>query len=87
MSWRIPFLLVSALLVACHKDTPCETLCHTLVMTCDYAAYPTVDSCIEGCLYDEDQGADIEGEMECIEETSCDPIGTVECARKFNPGG
>ena len=58
-----------------------------MVMDCEYAAFPTLDSCIEGCLYDQEQGADIEGEVQCIDAAACDPIGTVECAREFNPDG
>lgn len=66
-------------------ESDCETLCRELVMTCDYAAYPTLDSCVQGCNYDLSQGADIPSEMECIQEASCDPIATVECAREYNP--
>ncbi len=84
MTYRIALSLL-ALVIGCGKELPCESLCQTLVMDCDFAAYPTLDSCIEGCLYDEEQGADIEGEKVCMEEAECDPIATVECAREFNP--
>ncbi len=87
MSLRPLLLVLAALLTGCSKDAPCETLCRSLVMDCEYAAFPTLDSCVEGCLYDQDQGADIKGEMECMDAAACDPIGTVECAREFNPSG
>lgn len=78
-------LLGLAFTAGCSTETPCESLCKTLVMDCEFAAYPSLDSCIEGCLYDEELGADIEGEAECIVAEQCDLIGTVDCAREFNP--
>jgi hypothetical protein len=80
-------LLSGALLSACAAETPCETLCKELVYNCDYAAYPSAESCLQGCEFDESKGADIDGELECIEAATCDPIETVSCARQFNPEG
>lgn len=88
MNVRSLFASALVLLAAgCSKELPCESLCQTLVMDCEYAAYPSLDSCVEGCLYDQDQGADIVGETECMDAAQCDPIGVVECAREFNPSG
>ncbi len=77
--------LLFSLLSACAAETSCETMCKELVFSCDYAAYPSVDSCLQGCEFDASNGADIDGELECIEAASCDPIETVSCARQFNP--
>jgi len=77
--------LLFALLSACAAETSCETMCKELVYNCDYAAYPSADSCLQGCEFDASKGADIDGELECIEAASCDPIETVSCARQFNP--
>lgn len=85
MKYSTLLLLALASLAGCAQETPCESLCKTLVMDCEFAAYPSLDSCIEGCLYDEELGADIEGENECIVAQQCDLIGTVDCAREFNP--
>ena len=77
--------LAASMLGACTTETSCEALCSELVYSCDYAAYPSVDSCLQGCEYDASKGADVEAELECIQDAKCDPIETVSCARTFNP--
>lgn len=83
--WGVAMAALVALSGCDTAQSECETLCRELVMTCDYAAYPTLDSCVQGCEYDQSRGADIQGETECIQDAACDPIQTVECARTFNP--
>ncbi len=80
-------LVLVAAAVGCKKESACQTLCNTMVNDCNYSAYPSLESCVQGCNYDEQQGVDIAAESTCLDKTSCDPIGAVECARKFNPSG
>jgi hypothetical protein len=54
-------------------------LCQELVQTCDYSAYPTFSSCEEGCLYYQDEGADIEAQLTCIQESECNEFDVIEC--------
>lgn len=78
-------MILLALLLACatsEADT-CETMCRQLVQDCAYAAYPELDSCVQGCLYQEEQGADVEGEARCVEKAECDTFAIVECEHAF----
>jgi hypothetical protein len=52
-------------------------------MTCEYDAYPTRDSCEEGCAYEQSVGADMDGELSCIQRASCDTFEVVACERHF----
>jgi hypothetical protein len=77
------------MLFACatqEAETTCEALCDHLVMTCDYAAYPTLDSCVQGCSYQAEQGGDVVGQQTCIEKAQCDTFGILECEHKFGAG-
>ena len=74
------------LLFACAEQaalTTCDTLCDQLVMTCEYAAYPSYDSCVQGCSYQAEQGGDVEAEQACIEKAKCDTMAILECEHKF----
>ena len=59
--------------------TSCELLCDQLMGACGYAAYPSVDSCLQGCFYNEDEGADTDAHLACVEEAACDTFAIVEC--------
>jgi len=77
-------LLVWALLAgACTgggvEASPCIDLCEVLVVDCRYAAFPDEESCLQGCGYNETEGADIDGQLQCVEEASCDTFDIVEC--------
>jgi hypothetical protein len=61
----------------------CSSLCSVLVETCTVAAYPDTTTCVEGCLADQDQGADIDRELECVQTTNCDLFQIVECEHTF----
>lgn len=68
-------------LAACGAATPCEALCETLVLDCGFGAYPSVESCIQGCAYEEEQGGDVAGQLACVEAAACDPFEVLECER------
>lgn len=73
-------LLVS--LAACAGDpeaSACEDLCKELVNTCGYEAYPTFESCLQGCNYRVERGADVTDELTCVQEAACDTFAVVEC--------
>lgn len=57
----------------------CEDLCRTLVLECSYDAFPTVESCQQGCEYDASQGDDIDARAACVEAANCDTFAVVEC--------
>lgn len=61
----------------------CESLCDQLVQTCEFGAYPTYESCEQGCLFDESKGADVSGLDQCITKAGCDEFGIVECTHRF----
>jgi hypothetical protein len=70
------------LLIACAADEraeTCEAICDELVMECAYEAYPTYESCLQGCAYREEQGADMGKTWQCISKAECDTFAVVEC--------
>ncbi len=69
------------LVVSCaaEADRTCEDLCAILVNTCHYEAFPTIESCEQGCQYDAEQGEDIAAQKACIEAAGCDTFAVVEC--------
>lgn len=72
------------LLLGCGKaTTSCDALCDHLVLECGYAAFPSRDSCLQGCGYEEELGGDVEAELTCVEKAGCDTFGILECERKF----
>ena len=81
-------LLAFTLLTACKDpaDGVCDTMCKELVQTCAYAAYPSFDSCMQGCLYADDQGSDIKAEQKCVRRADCDTFTIVECEHTYGPG-
>ncbi|MEC7984003.1 MAG: hypothetical protein VX278_02495 [Myxococcota bacterium] len=79
-------LMTSLLCVGCNTvgtTSACYTLCQELFQTCDYAAFPTFQSCEEGCVYKQEQGADIEGQLTCIQEAECNEFAVIECEHTF----
>jgi hypothetical protein len=80
---RLPLLV---LLFGCGnaaEDSTCRDLCIELVTNCEYAAFPSVESCQQGCEYNAVQGADIEGQSECVIAAECDTFAIVECEHVF----
>ena len=66
-------------------EVPCETLCDELVKTCEYKAFPEYDSCVSGCLYDEEAGGQSEALRDCVLDAACDTFAVVECENDFGP--
>lgn len=62
---------------------PCKDLCTALVEDCGYAAYPSFDSCAQGCLYTGDEGADLTGEATCVQDAACDTFAILECQNAY----
>ncbi|MBX2803231.1 MAG: hypothetical protein KTR31_36460 [Myxococcales bacterium] len=83
-------LLFSTLVVAActtstldANDRSCAELCDELVVVCAYEAFPTRESCEQGCRYNADQGANVPGQLVCVELAECDPFLIVECEHDF----
>jgi len=67
---------------AAEKET-CELLCDQLYQTCEFGAYPSYESCMQGCTFDSSEGADMDGMQRCVEKAGCDEFGIVECTHRF----
>lgn len=78
--------MILLLLLACgpaaEKET-CELLCDELYQTCAYDAFPTYESCLQGCAYQRSEGADMKGQQACIEAAECDTFAILECEHDF----
>lgn len=64
-------------------DEVCEAMCEELVMTCAYAAYPSHESCIQGCTYARQEGANVKAEADCVAKAECDTFAIVDCEHQF----
>lgn len=58
----------------------CEEMCDQLVLECDFAAFPDLGSCLEGCSY-EAGGASLGAYDLCLYKAGCDPFAVLDCAR------
>ncbi len=76
-------LLLSACPGGTGSVTACDQLCDALVEECGYAAFPSYDSCLQGCGYNQNEGADTEAHLACVDEASCDTFGIIECENQF----
>jgi hypothetical protein len=76
-------LVAIFILASCTTESgpasPCYNLCQELVQTCEYSAYPSFSSCEEGCLYYQEEGANIEEQLTCIQEAECNEFAVIEC--------
>lgn len=72
---------------SCETAEPeaCETLCDELVKTCEYKAFPEYDSCVTGCVYDEEQGGKSEELLSCVLNAECNTFAVVECENDYGP--
>ncbi len=66
-------------------DETCKDLCDELVMVCGFDAYPSKESCAQGCAYNQEKGADTQGQLECVEAAQCALAEIVECEHTFGP--
>jgi hypothetical protein len=74
-----------AWLVGCQpaEQSICQDLCIELVTSCAYAAYPSVDSCMQGCGYAASQGVDVDAQAECVFAAECDTFTIIECEHEY----
>ena len=63
--------------------TACDQLCDVLVDECGSPAFPSHDSCMQGCGYNETEGADTQAHLTCVDEAACDTFAIVECENQF----
>jgi hypothetical protein len=82
-------LIVLTALAACgptaETDPECDSLCEELINGCAYEAFPDFSSCLNGCAYDREQGADVTGQLQCVQDAACDTFSIVECTHAFGP--
>lgn len=79
------FLLAACGGPAAQKET-CELLCDELYQTCEYDAYPSYESCLQGCAYQQSEGADMKGQQACVAKAECDTFAILECEHKYGAG-
>ncbi len=84
MRWFI--LLFAACADEVDVDEVCQTMCQELVQTCEYDAYPSYESCMQGCAYEREQGGKIEPQSQCIVKAKCDAFEIVDCQHKYGAG-
>ena len=61
------------------ENETCAAICDELVNNCNYEAYPTRDSCMQGCLYKTEQGAKMTRAESCVLAAECDTFEIIEC--------
>ena len=81
------YAVVLAILAGCTTavpPTPCGEMCDELVSTCSYAAYPSFESCLQGCEYEEQtNGRDVAGQQACVADAECNTFAIVECEHAY----
>jgi hypothetical protein len=65
------------------EESVCSDLCVELVTHCEYAAFPSIESCNQGCNYAASEGADVEGEAGCVLAAECDTFEIIECEHAY----
>lgn len=84
---RLLGLIVPLVLTACASTavpaTPCGDMCDQLVSTCSYAAFPSMESCLQGCEFDSTNGRDVDGQQECVADAECNTFDIVECEHAY----
>lgn len=65
----------------------CDELCENLVRTCYFAAFPNKDSCLQGCLNDAVEGAQVLTLNACVQDAGCDLFTVMRCDLVFGEEG
>jgi hypothetical protein len=83
---RILTLALFPMLLACETAatgplSTCEALCGELVTECAYDAYPSMDSCMQGCNHLAETGAGVDARLACVQAAQCDTFAVVACER------
>jgi len=81
-------MLLLALLLGCVSeadavDPSCVDACDELVGTCGVEAFPDAASCLDGCRYAIQEGADLPSYASCVDLAGCDPFALVACEHDF----
>lgn len=74
------------LLFGCNGDSEesiCHDMCTELTGVCNLEAFPDINSCMQGCEYNAEQGADIGGQTQCITAAACDTFAILECEHAY----
>ena len=77
------FLMAACAASGSGEKSVCDEMCNELYGACDYAAFPDKLSCMEGCLYAEENDADVEGQKECVLDAACDTFAIIECENTY----
>ena len=87
MSKRLVLIRLLFLLTGCLEppEEGCDEVCHELVVRCETEAYPSLDSCRQGCANNWDRGANIEAESSCISDAECNLFEILECEHAYGP--
>jgi hypothetical protein len=64
-------------------EGPCDDMCRELVQSCEYAAFPDLQSCLDGCNFEASEGADVAGQAQCVADAMCDTFLVVECQQTY----
>jgi hypothetical protein len=64
-------------------DGACDELCDELFNECQYDAYPSLPSCLQGCEYAASEGADVDAQRACIVNAGCDTFEILECEHTY----
>lgn len=75
----VALLVVAACKGAGSEEEVCHDLCTELTAVCDYQAFPDINSCMQGCDWNAEKGADIAGQTACVQAAACDTFAIVEC--------
>ena len=83
-------MILAALMSGCAVSAPvppaCTDLCGTLVTTCAVSAFPSVTSCLDGCVLWDGQGADLDAYATCAAAADCDSNALITCEHEHGPG-
>lgn len=87
----LAMLATSVACVGTGEQSDCSKMCDTLMRDCTYEAYPTTESCLQGCQYNADNGGDVAGQKACLDEAtaddSCDTFAVIECENAYGATG
>lgn len=78
-------LLLIPALAACRvqSNQACDRICENLVRECDFAAFPNLESCVQGCRNDVELGAQVLTLEACVQDARCDPFTVLRCDLVF----
>lgn len=83
----ILLLLLSCATSVNDVEQACQDMCRNLVQDCGIEAYPSYQSCTQGCLYESDQGGDVVAQWACIEDAACVEFEIIECQAAHGASG